>query len=150
MAFDIRPSFIRAAAWLGLWGVCLGWLALKAPGRRVDTNQQPEWGLVALGSCNRGWIGPGCRRMGTQPKRGFERLHRIIPQRLKMCSKAWLVAVLFLGGEDEETLKFERFLRFDTFTPFDDSEDWSSLRASLLPNITILDGTVFSQQFRSL
>lgn len=40
---------------------------------------------------------------------------------------------------DEEELKFERFLRFDTFDPLQEGGDWQDLRASLLPNITVLD-----------
>jgi len=39
-AFDIRPSFIRATAWLGFWGVCLGLLALKAPAREGAGKQE--------------------------------------------------------------------------------------------------------------
>ncbi len=149
MAFDIRPSFIRAAAWLGLWGVCLGWLVLKAPGRRVDTNQQPEWGwwqwavviVVGLDLVVAGWgLNPSVDlSVYTEPSPTAEDVQQSLAG-----------GRIFLGGEDEETLKFERFLRFDTFMPFDDGEDWSNLRASLLPNITILDGTHSANNFDPL
>jgi hypothetical protein len=57
---------------------------------------------------------------------------------------------IFLGAEDEELLKFERFLRFDTFIPFEEGEDWYSLRASMLPNITVLDDLQSANNFDPL
>jgi hypothetical protein len=57
---------------------------------------------------------------------------------------------LYLPSEDEEQLKFERFLRFDTFQPLDEGEDWASLRASLLPNVTILDSIPSANNFDPL
>ena len=44
LPIEIRPSFIRAAAWLGLWGVCLGLLALRAPQGEMDGLEGMEWG----------------------------------------------------------------------------------------------------------
>lgn len=57
---------------------------------------------------------------------------------------------LFLPNEDEEKLKFDRFLRFDTFQPFDEGEDWKSLRTALLPNVAILDGIPSANNFDPL
>jgi hypothetical protein len=57
---------------------------------------------------------------------------------------------LYLGAEDEEQLKFERFLRFDTFDPFNSGEDWHNLKATLLPNITILDNLTSVNNFDPL
>jgi hypothetical protein len=55
-----------------------------------------------------------------------------------------------LPSDEEEQLKFDRFLRFDTFQPFDNEEDWTSLRAALLPNVTILDALPSANNFDPL
>jgi len=57
---------------------------------------------------------------------------------------------LYLPAEDEKLLKFERFLRFDTFQPFSGEEGWQSLRATLLPNVTILDSIPSANNFDPL
>jgi hypothetical protein len=44
-------------------------------------------------------------------------------------------------------LKFERFFRFDTYKP---GEDWTGLRASLLPNINLLDEIASANNFDPL
>jgi hypothetical protein len=139
LSFDIRPSFIRSAAWLGLWGVCLGILALKAPEGEKDRSSNADWGwwqwavavVVGLDLVIAGW--------GLNPSVPIEVYTDPSPTAAEVKEKIGKGRI-FLGSEDEELLKFERFLRFDTFMPFDDSEDWHSLRASLLPNIGVLDG----------
>lgn len=50
----------------------------------------------------------------------------------------------FINADDEYTLKFERFFRFDTFRNFD---DWVSLRQSMLPNLNLLDGLAMVNNF---
>ena len=136
LSVDIRPSFIRATAWLGLWGVCLGLLALKAPGRKKV--RALDWGwwhwvvILVVGSdlILAGWgLNPSVPlSVYKDPSPTAGEVHLKINH-----------GRIFLGAADEEFLKFERFLRFDTFMPFEGDEDWSSLRASLLPNITMLD-----------
>jgi hypothetical protein len=54
---------------------------------------------------------------------------------------------LYLPEEDEERLKFERFFRFDTYKS---GEDWTGLRASLLPNINLLDEVASANNFDPL
>jgi hypothetical protein len=44
---------------------------------------------------------------------------------------------LYLPPDDEYSIKFERFLQFDSFLL---EEDWRNMRAVLLPNLNILDG----------
>jgi hypothetical protein len=54
---------------------------------------------------------------------------------------------LYLPADDEEYLKFERFLRFDSFDP---GEDWLNLRAVMLPNTAIFDGIPSANNFDPL
>jgi hypothetical protein len=47
----------------------------------------------------------------------------------------------------EEELKFNRFMRFDTFQP---DADWSELRVTVLPNLNLLDGLASVNNFDPL
>ena len=149
LSFDIRPSFIRSAAWLGLWGVCLGFLALKATARISDARQDQGWGwwqwavlvVVGVNLLVAGWgLNPSVElSVYTNPSPTAEEV------RVNSAGGR-----LFLGAEDAEKLKFERFLRFDSFMPFEEGGDWHDLRASLLPNIPILDGLPSANNFDPL
>ena len=46
-------------------------------------------------------------------------------------------ARLYIPKQQEDWLKYVRFMRFDTF---ESGEDWQNLRAVLLPNTSLLDG----------
>lgn len=149
MAFEIRLSFIRATAWLGLWGVCLGWLAIKAPDARESPAVEKHWGwwqwavvsVVGLNLVVAGW--------GLNPSVPLDVYTESAPT-AEGVEQNLAGGRIYLGKEDEEMLKFERFLRFDTFLPFEDGEDWGSLRASLLPNITLLDSLSSANNFDPL
>jgi hypothetical protein len=54
---------------------------------------------------------------------------------------------LYLPGPDEYSLKYERFLRFDSFDP---GEDWQNLRTIMLPNMNMLDGLASVNNFDPL
>jgi hypothetical protein len=51
---------------------------------------------------------------------------------------------LFIPFEDEFTIKFDRFFRFQTFDP---GEDWVNLRAVQLPNLSMLDDIPSANNF---
>ncbi len=54
---------------------------------------------------------------------------------------------LYIPDQDEYWLKYERFLRFDTFDP---GEDWLALRAVQMPNTNLLDGLAAVNNFDPL
>ncbi|MGB5843432.1 MAG: YfhO family protein [Anaerolineales bacterium] len=149
LSLGIRPSLIRATAWLGLWGLGLGLLALKAPLRVEDPNQDREWGWwhwavvmwIGLDLVVAGW--------GLNPSVDLSVYQDPSPTAEEV-EQALDGGRIYLNSEDEEQLKFERFLRFDTFQPFEEGEDWQSLRASLLPNITVLDTLPSANNFDPL
>jgi hypothetical protein len=138
---EVSPTFIRAAALAGLWGVGAGALSLLAPPSRPtddsklflpDNRSVSRWTwvvgiFVAADLIVAGWgLNPGIEtRFYSQEPEGVEEL------RVSLAGRR-----LYLPGGQEEAIKFERFLRFDTYTP---DEDWGNLRSALLPNIQILD-----------
>ena len=149
LSFDIRPSFIRATAWLGFWGVCLGLLALQAPAGEKDGIDEMGWGwwqwavvtVLGIDLVVAGW--------GLNPSVPLSVYTDPTPTAAEVQNRLD-GGRIFLGAEDEELLKFERFLRFDTFMPFEEGEEWYSLRASMLPNITVLDGLQSANNFDPL
>jgi hypothetical protein len=134
---NIRPSFIRSAAMVGILGVGFGVLALKAP-RRADDNQGMKWGwwqwavVLWIGAdlLIAGWgLNPGTDlSLYSEPSPTAEEVNSMLAE-----------GRLFLPSAEEYDLKYDRFLRFDTFQPFDEGENWKFLRASLLPNVAIMD-----------
>jgi hypothetical protein len=54
---------------------------------------------------------------------------------------------VYLLKQQEDWLKYVRFLRFNTF---ETGEDWQNLRAVLLPNTTLLDGIASASNFDPL
>ena len=138
VSLEIRPSFIRGAAWLGLWAACLGLLALKLPASKSLHGEQQDWGwwqwsviiVIGLNLIVAGW--------GLNPSVELSVYSEPSPS-ADVVRENLAGGRLFLGSADEEALKFDRFLRFDTFMPFEDGGSWQDLRASLLPNLTVLD-----------
>lgn len=134
---NISPSFVRATALAGLWGLIAGILSLLAPLR--ETTDEPgtlkplplEWWqtcvitAVALNLIVAGWQSNPAVDMDVyrESPNGAEVEQMVAGSRL------------YLPEAQESILKFERFLRFDTF---DTGEDWMHIRATMLPNIPML------------
>ena len=161
---DISPSFIRATTIAGVLGLVSGMLSLVAPVREDDLDSpgdiqeapktsvavnlpQPayplwawQWGValfVAADLVLAGWgLNPGVSSDIYRPAPAVSDLRaRLAGQRL------------YLSGSDEYALKYNRFLRFDTFDP---GEDWRNLRAVMLPNLNMLDGLASVNNFDPL
>lgn len=142
MLGEVSPTFIRATALAGLWGVGVGILTLTAPPR--GTEGAPRlwaWavaGLLLADLLVAGWgLNPGVDRdfyAGTPPT---------VPSVRALADGGRL----FLSAEHEYDLKFERFLRFDSFLP---EEAWENLRTVQLPNLHLLDGTAHTSNFDPL
>lgn len=138
ITLDIRPSFIRSAALLGIFGVGFGLLALKAP-QKNELVEVSSWGwwqwavvlLVGIDLTIAGWgLNPAAElNLYSQPSPTAEEVNNLLSG-----------GRLYLSSDEEYDLKYERFLRFDTFHPFSLEDNWDELRASLLPNVAILDG----------
>jgi hypothetical protein len=138
LTWGIRPSFIRATALLGIWGIGLGVLTLKAPEKGNTQLARSKWGWwqwavviwVGLDLIVSGWgLNPSVElNLYSQPSPTAEEVKSMLDG-----------GRLYLTAEDEEQLKFDRFLRFDTFRPFEAVGGWQDLRAVQLPNVTLLD-----------
>lgn len=146
---DVSPTFIRATVIAGMWGVGIGVLNLLAPvkdksdsdGRR--TLPEVAWAFcVLLLLCGdlvtAGWgLNPAIETaFYTQPDPVAGRLRAQIGN-----------ARLFLHASAEYNLKFDRFMRFDTFDP---GADWQEMRSVLLPNLGLLDGVYSANNFDPL
>lgn len=140
---DVSPTFIQAIAIAGFWGIGAGILSLASPASNtisaVDNthNKIWKWGvalfvcadLVLAGRDLNPWVEASFYTASTEG------------DKLRQLTKGHR---LYLPPEDENTLKFERFFRFDSFDP---GEDWINLRKVFLPNLTLLDGIPSSNIF---
>lgn len=133
---DIEATFLGATALAGLWGVLAGGLSLLAPpaGQGItNPKSAPRWwsgavvAVVGIDLLVAGWgLNPGIELdFYRQPSDRASEVWR------------WIGGGrLYLPQEDERQLKYERFLRFDTFHL---EEDWRNLRHVMLPNLNLLD-----------
>jgi len=149
ISWDIRPSFIRSTALLGLWAVGFGVLAIKAPVKEESETDPEKWNWwhwavvlwVAADLIVAGWgLNPSVDvRMYSDPSPNAQEVKNMLNG-----------GRLYLPPEDEEIIKFEHLLRFNTFEPFDEGQGWENLRAALLPNVTILDAIPSANNFDPL
>ena len=149
LAWDIKPSLIKSTALLGIWGIGLVVLAMKAPHSIKELGFNRMWGKwewavvfwIAADLIVAGWgLNPAVDlSVYADPSPSAEEINGMVNS-----------GRLFIPKEEEQKLKFDRFLRFDTFQPFDSGEDWHSLRAAMLPNVAILDGIPSANNFDPL
>lgn len=136
-------TMITAFAWMGFWLLGGGALTLTAPPKgegRVFGWWQYAVGLwVALDLFWAGW--------GLLPAAPLSMYRDAAPNTAQIRAQIGLHNRLYLPFEDEDTLKFERYFRFDTFAP---PEGWQNLRAALLPNLTLLENIRSANNFDPL
>ena len=144
---DVSPSFIRAAALTGALGIFCGVLSLTAPVRREEGLTEPgevdrreitwQWGVVLFIALDLYIAG-----LGLLPGVGAD-FYRERPKYLLETGDARL----YLPPEVEETVKFERFLSFETYHP---AEPWQNMRLWRLPNLAMLDDQPSANNFDPL
>jgi hypothetical protein len=135
---NVSPTFIRATTLAGIWGIVAGGLSLTMV--RPEPAMRPMhfgksgywmWGVVVFVMSDllfAGW--------GLNPGANVDLYRDGSPLAAQVRRLAGNDRI-YLPASDEQEIKFERFLRFDTFYP---GEDWEGMRAALLPNLNMLDG----------
>ncbi len=134
---EINPTFISAFAWFGVIGLGFGILNLLAPpDREVKPNGLWQGSLVILLMLDLLIIG-----WGLNPAVNLSEYRR-----MSGSSASTLVQKprYHLSNEDEQRLKFERFL---TFESFEITGGIGDLRNALLPNTNILDDVNITSNF---
>jgi hypothetical protein len=134
MPVEMKPTFVPAIAMAGLWGLGTGILALTAPeDQDCDDLSKGIWRLavmlwISIDLLVAGW--------GLNPGIGLD-FYRQEPVNLERVRQEIGKGRLYLLVNDEDYLKFERFFRFESFTPI---MGWDNLRPSMLPNLNMLEG----------
>lgn len=141
----VQATFIPATALLGLWGVLAALLTLLVPrlGAESESLAARRWRLAVVGVLCADLLIAG---WGLNPSTSRD-LYRGAAPGAESLRAALQDHRLYLPAEDEQELKFERFLRFDTFHP---GEDWNLLRAAMLPNAAMLDHLPSANNFDPL
>lgn len=142
----LRASFIRAAATVALWAVLAVLLYLFAPHAAQETDSEAgrarwQWAVVGVVAADLAFAGWG---LNPATDAGLYRAPSPQTGAVKVLAGE---GRLYLPPQDETELKYGVFFRFDTFRPQD---DWSGLRATLLPNLTLLEGLASANNFDPL
>jgi len=136
----IPTTFFRAMAMAGVLALGAAWLNLRAPKGKQAASGKWTWlvaGLISIDLLYAGWgLNPGTSLDLYQER---PELHAALREQLGD-------GRLYLPADDERVLKFEHLFRFDDFY----SEDPRSIRATLLPNINLLDAIPSANNFDPL
>jgi hypothetical protein len=139
---EVSPTFIRATALAGLWGVGAGLLSLSAP--TADSGEASlgwRWAVLLFIAADLVYAGWGMNP-GIDPE-----FYSREPVTSSSVSRMLAGRRLYLRQDIEQTLKFDRFLRFDSFDP---GEDWMRMRETYLPNLNMLDSFAALNNFDPL
>jgi hypothetical protein len=142
---SVKATFLRATALAGFWGVLAGVLSLTAPKDPVAEAEfsSPAWSWgVSLVICAdlivAGWgLNPGVSLDFYAQPSPTANLVRQMGQGGRV----------YLPDGDEYVLKFNRLFDLSTFYAV---QDWTELRATLLPDIFMLDGLNSANNFDPL
>ena len=135
---QVEPATIRAVALAGLWGLGAGILTLTAPpstGSPAHRTLATPWAWVVVL-----WVAADMlvANWGLNPGIDLDFYRDPAPTADQVRAAAGS-GRLYLPKEEETRLKFERFFRFRSYDLPDARQDWTTLRAALLPNINLLD-----------
>jgi hypothetical protein len=140
MAFgEIELTFVPALALAGFWWLGVGVLNLlappnEAPGVNRFWSLGVQFLLLADLLVAGWWLNPSVElAFYSRPSPTAEEVRPLLGG-----------GRIYISGEEERTLKLERFLRVDTFIL---DEPWENLRAVLVPNTHMLDGLASANNF---
>lgn len=136
---DIEVTFLYAAALAGFWATGALWLGLRTP-------------LELTGRSVRFWqVGVVCWLLADLLVAGWwlnpDADVKLYAKRVASSEKAPVSGRVYLSLEDENELKFGRFLHFSDFRF---REDPAAMRATLLPNLNLLEERASANNFDPL
>ena len=130
LVFDeIHPTFVKAMGLAGIWALSAGILALIAP-QSEDTVSFGKWTpwhiavifVISIDLISAGW--------GLNPGVNID-FYKGVPATALQVKKMLNGGRLYFPPKEENTIKYNRFFTFDTFSP---AEDWEKMRLTLLAN----------------
>ena len=136
---EVNVTFIQATAFAGLWGVGAGVLTLMMPIESTNASRKFLWMLsvavwVSIDLLVTGWwINPDVDLRFYAPRREQSELMQLAGD-----------GRVYQPASDNYRLKFKRFVRLKNYRP---AEPVSAMREIGLPNINLLDGIPFVNNF---
>ncbi|RLD09066.1 MAG: hypothetical protein DRI65_00160 [Chloroflexota bacterium] len=129
---DIKPSFLLSAGRTGLIGLIVVALFLVMP-TKYEQRKIKTWNFLVIGLISLDLIGAG---WGLNP--GINAEFYEVEEPREVNGRVWIPA------DVEYELKFNEFLRFDTFSP---DISWEDIHRALLPNLPMLQGIEMVNNF---
>lgn len=141
---DVEHTFINSTAYAGFLCFFVGVLSIVKPGKRLKSNSE-EWDVegqnllkkntwtglvvvfVAVDLIIAGW--------GLNPGVSSDIYNKPISNS-SLIQKLTKGKRLFIPADDEDTLMYKRFFKFSGFNI---DQDWSQLRAVMVPNTNMFD-----------
>ncbi len=147
-AGDVKPTMVRSVALGGLWALGTGLLALvNTHGTGISMPRLGEQGWawavalwVAVDLLMAGW--------GLNPALPAAEVYSATPPRASQAAAQAGEGRVYLPPGVVDTIEFKHYFRFKNFLP--PADGWGGLRASLLPNLTLLDGVATANNFDPL
>ena len=147
MYLDVEATFLRPTAVAGLLGLVTGVLTLCAPAAESPQRYTQIWSLLAIGMtaidllAHGSGLNPGIE-MGY-----YQRASTLAASPGEELAEQLGEGRLYLPGEYEEELKFDRFFLFQSFEP---AGQWDELLRVRLPNMPVLEGLASANNFDPL
>lgn len=136
---EVNVTFIQATAFAGLWGVGAGLLTLLAPIESTNAKHRSIWVVAAAV-----WVSVDLLAAGWWINPDIDmRFYTQQPQESELANVAGNGRV-YQSLSDNYRLKFNRFVRLKNYRPI---EPVSTMREIGLPNINLLDGVSFVNNF---
>jgi len=138
---DIKPSFIRATALMGLWGLGFGFLYLFAP-KRNGKEKQSLWEYCVAGMviCDlvvaHAGLNPAAPADLYDDSKDYSTTNDLVDSHR-----------IYMSADDEYDLKFSQFFKFKTFHI---DKAWIMIRDIYLPNTSILNHVSSANNFDPL
>jgi hypothetical protein len=138
---DIKVTFLRSTALAGLCALVVGILSLKAPDKGLEKPAGWLFG-VSIFLC----VDLLVANWGLNPGEDLSLYTDPAPTAQEVRQKLQN-GRLYISEPAEKRLKYDRFFHMDTFAT---QENWHNLRATLLPNMNLLDGIASANNFDPL
>ncbi len=133
---NVSPTFLRATALAGILGVAAGMLNLSAPQKGAAESERHHT-MAIWGWCVAGFVAFDVVLAGWGLNPGIDpAFYSRIPNSTQAVEQALAGGRIYLAPQDEYRLKFDDFMRFDSFEP---RQPWDEMRETLLPNLNLIN-----------
>lgn len=136
---SIKATFTAATAMAGIWAFGSGLLLVNMP-RKPEDGKRKIWEVAVITWVALDLLIAGFGLLPSAASSLYANASSFSADIQKIAGNGRV----YLSMDEEYRIKFSRFFRFSNFAPL---ENWGNLRATLLPNMNLLDGISSTTNF---